>query len=175
MTCPNRPKNISFLPILPKVPKILILGSMPGMKSLEAQQYYAHPQNAFWKIMSKMTDVPHDADYQVRIDGLCQHHIALWDVVYTCDRPGSLDSNIVTHSIIPNDFADLFQAYLSIHFVALNGAKAFELFERFVVKTGLLPKHISYQRLPSTSPAHAMLSRQAKQKIWIDTLTPHLN
>ena len=146
--------------------RILILGSMPGEKSLAAQQYYAHPQNAFWKIMQTITNIPFDADYQRRTAGLLAKGIALWDVLASCQREGSLDSNIEASSIQINDFQRLFEQLPQLKLIALNGGKAFQLFERHIVKAGLLPSKIDYAKLPSTSPAYASLRPEHKAKLW---------
>ncbi len=146
--------------------KVLILGSMPGVASLQAQQYYAHPRNAFWSIMQKYTKVQPDADYYQRITQLTKHHIALWDVIAHCERPGSLDNDIITSSIRVNDFDTLFKTHKKLKFIGLNGNKAFQLFKQHIVKQHSLPKHIHYACLPSTSPAHARLTLQEKKINW---------
>ena len=87
-------KISSFPPIINNESKILILGSIPGIKSLEMQQYYAHPQNKFWKIIFELFNEKFTTDYKERIEILEKHHIALWDVIDTCERKGSLDSEI---------------------------------------------------------------------------------
>ena len=162
--------NTGFTPIIPANPKILILGSMPSVKSLAAVEYYAHPQNVFWRIMASITGVAHDAEYKNRVAGVCSHQIALWDVIQSCERPGSMDSNIVASSIVVNDFNALFSKYLGIKVIVLNGGKAFSLFERYVVKQGILPEGIEYQQLPSTSPAHASISFLEKRDAWLSCL-----
>ena len=87
-------KISSFPPIINNESKILILGSIPGIKSLEMQQYYAHPQNKFWKIIFDLFSEDFTTDYSERIKILEKYHVALWDVIDTCERKGSLDSEI---------------------------------------------------------------------------------
>jgi double-stranded uracil-DNA glycosylase len=149
----------------------LILGSMPSVSSLEASEYYAHPQNAFWWILAALTGVPGTAPYSKRLDALIETDIALWDVIAACERPGSLDSEIKTTSIRINDFEQFFKQHRNIQKVLLNGGKAYELFQRHVAKANLLPPGITTIKLPSTSPANARLSREAKKSIWLNCLS----
>lgn len=150
--------------------KILILGSMPGVVSLDQQQYYAHPRNAFWSIMKEITDTAVQADYPTRCQSLLEHNIALWDVLAQCRRQGSLDSAIETDSVITNDFAGFFRDHPTIQRVILNGNTAFTLFKRHVVKPDLCPSRIDIIACPSTSPANARLTIQQKTDRWL----PHL-
>lgn len=143
---------------------------MPGVASLEAQQYYAHPRNAFWPIMQSITDIAPTAPYQQRLDALCENKIALWDVLASCHRPGSLDSAIKPNSIIVNDFKSWFEQHTSIQRVLLNGGKAYELFNRYVIKPGLIPDTLYIVQCPSTSPAYAAMSVQAKKAAWLKAI-----
>src|SRR3954468_8609114 len=99
-----------FPPISRKDAETLILGSLPGRKSLEQQQYYAHPQNAFWKLMGALFDLEPAASYAERTRALVRHRIALWDVFAAAERPGSLDSAIVHDTAEANDFREFFRA-----------------------------------------------------------------
>lgn len=155
----------SFAPIARPDARILLLGSMPGEASLAAGQYYAHPRNAFWKILETITGVPHDAAYEDRVDGATTSGIALWDVLESCVRPGSLDASIVRGSLVVNDFATFFETHPAIERIGLNGAKAFTVFRRHVGPLGLLPPECCRQ-LPSTSPAHAAMRFDAKVAVW---------
>jgi len=147
--------------------KVLILGSMPGRKSLDEQQYYAHPRNAFWPIMASLFEFSADIDYEKRLGMLRSNGIALWDVAHRCVRPGSLDSAIRLPSVIINDFEAFFHDHRKIRAVCFNGQKAVELYQHRVVPT--LPAgsaHLPVLRLPSTSPAYAAISFGDKLAEW---------
>ena len=152
-----------FLPVEDSNARILILGSIPGLASLNAAQYYAHPRNTFWRIMSELTGASPQLPYEIRTQRLSAAGIALWDVLASCIRPGSLDADI--KSIIPNDFEGFFQSHPYISQVYFNGAMAEQSYKRHVLPT-LTPRPLHYQRLPSTSPAHAALSYEQKLSIW---------
>ena len=155
--------------------RVLILGSMPGVRSLDETRYYAHPRNAFWPILAAWIGRPHDAPYVERIDALRNRGIALWDVIGRCRRAGSLDSRIDPASIQANDLAGLFTRCRRLERVLLNGARAAQDFERRVVPT--LDKaslDLPRIRLPSTSPAHAAMSLAAKRAAWDCALEPVL-
>lgn len=147
--------------------EILILGSMPGIASLQQQQYYAHPRNAFWKIMQALYDIPADAGYLQRLELLKDNKIALWDVAHQCVRTGSLDSNIESHSVQVNDFKTLFEYSCGITQVYFNGGKAADLYKKKVlIASGMDSRAINYTQLPSTSPANARLSLAQKISAW---------
>jgi len=158
----------SFPPITALHATVLILGSLPGKRSLEMQQYYAQPQNAFWKIMGEFFDAGPGLPYEERTRRLTQHAVALWDVAASAERPGSLDSSIVPSSVIVNDFRGLFCRHRDIELICFNGAKAADLYERQVLP-GLDGEfeHIRYERLPSTSPAHAAMRYEEKLRRWL--------
>lgn len=142
----------------------LILGSMPGVASLNAQEYYAFERNAFWRIMGELYGAGPEQDYAVRLEILTANHIALWDVIQTCHRPGSLDSAIATDGMITNDFSGFFEQHPHIRHVYFNGQKAASLFKKRVLPG--LERSFEYQTLPSTSPAHAARSFAAKLEAW---------
>lgn len=147
--------------------RVLILGSMPGKESLKQQEYYAHPQNSFWYIMDKLFNAGRDLPYPERLKKLLKYKVALWDVAGQCIREGSLDSRIIHDSVVPNDFVALFEVCPEIRQVFFNGAKAEELYKKRVLKD--LPEkyaYLQYQRLPSTSPAHAAMTKEEKLKQW---------
>ena len=161
-------------PVLPNPLRVLVLGSMPGVKSLTDQQYYAHPRNAFWPIMEDLSGVLASADYAQRCAGLQALGIGLWDVVGRCRRRGSLDSNIDNKSIIINSIDELIKVNNSLKLICLNGAKADELFRNKVLPSleqDLVPELV---KMPSTSPANASWSQDRKRQVWLETITPHL-
>jgi hypoxanthine-DNA glycosylase len=153
----------SFLPIGDSKSKVLILGSMPGKQSLAKNQYYAHPQNAFWKIMGELLDIKPNSTYENRLDLLCSAGIALWDVLASCERSSSLDSHIKNEQA--NDFTSFFIRHPNITQVFFNGSKAEQCFKKFVQNKQTLPP-LQYCRLPSTSPAHAGMCYEDKLQAW---------
>jgi len=160
---PSPPPSIHcFAPVADADAHVLILGSMPGKESLRAAQYYAHPRNAFWRIMGELFGVESQLPYQQRLRGLKSAGIALWDVLESCVRDGSLDADIVYPAT--NDFAAFFVRHPHITYVFFNGAKAEQCFISQVV----LPSSVKLilQRLPSTSPAHAGMRYQEKLSAW---------
>jgi double-stranded uracil-DNA glycosylase len=145
----------------------LVLGSLPGRRSLEMQQYYAHPQNAFWKLIAAIFEVQTELPYARRVQLLTANRIALWDVLAAAERPGSLDSSIVHASLTVNDFESFFRAHPRIRRVFFNGRKAEELFRRHALpKLGPAFAGIRYVSLPSTSPAHAGMTFARKLGRW---------
>lgn len=151
-------------PVVDDATRVLVLGSMPGEASLRAQQYYAHPRNAFWRIMSDIVGVDLHADYDVCLRQLRVAGIGLWDVLHVCDRPGSLDAAIVRETMEINDFQQLFGAHPGIVRVCFNGAKAAQVFHRLVAPT--LRSPVDSRALPSTSPANAAIPYDAKLRAW---------
>jgi len=150
-----------FPPVVDDHARVLILGSFPSVQSLSAGQYYANPRNAFWPIISELFGVDATAPYDSRLEALRSHGVALWDVLHQCRRVGSADSKIDPKSLVVNDFAELFAKYPTIARVYFNGAKAADLYRRLGHGSGRL----HCQRLPSTSPAHAMRP-EAKLAAW---------
>ncbi len=136
--------------------RVLILGSFPSALSLAAGQYYANPRNAFWQITSQLFGFDAAAEYDDRLAALQSHGVALWDVLHQCRRVGSADSAIDPKSLVVNGFAELFADYPGITRVYFNGTKAAALFDRLANGPDGAPEYRHYQRLPSTSPAHAM-------------------
>lgn len=143
---------IGFPPSIDNACHTLILGSMPGVKSLQEQQYYAHPQNRFWPMMSTLLGETLPAAYPERLRMLLRHHIALWDSIGTCERAGSLDSAIQNEQ--GNDFTALLQTYPNLHTICFNGGKSAQAFKRFN-KDLLKRQDIDFHAMPSTSPANA--------------------
>lgn len=158
-------RRVGFPPIVKSNAKILILGSMPSVKSLEDKQYYAHPRNAFWPIMCKLLNSSDDINYKKKKQLIIKNKIALWDVLNGCHREGSLDSNIDYSTIEVNDFENFLKKNKKIESIFFNGAEAEKLFKKYVVKN-LTNKQLEYFKLPSTSPANATLSFQNKLLKW---------
>lgn len=159
----------SFPPVADQHATVLILGSMPGMESLRKQQYYAHPANAFWKIMGELCGAHPDMPYAQRLQALTEARIALWDVLKSCERTSSLDSHIRAEQA--NDFASFFKRHPHITQVYFNGAKAEQSFRKFVLGRQRLPA-LEFRRLPSTSPAHAGMRYAEKLELWKVIVSP---
>lgn len=145
-------KAESFQPIIDQRARVLILGSMPGVQSLNEQRYYANPRNHFWRIMQAILSMPGGLDYEDRIEFLQQTGVALWDVIASCERRGSLDTHIKNETV--NDFDNLFLAYPAIRLVAFNGTKAFTVYKKRVEFGGM--DDITYKLMPSTSAANTI-------------------
>jgi TDG/mug DNA glycosylase family protein len=167
------PLAIGFPPIAASDANVLVLGSLPGRRSLEMRQYYAQPHNAFWKIMGRLFGAHPELEYERRVEALRRHAVAVWDVLAAGERAGSLDSAIVASSIVVNDFGAFFAAHREIRLICFNGATAAELYRRRVLPA-LSPKiaAIETRRLPSTSPAHAAQSFEQKLARWSAALEP---
>jgi hypoxanthine-DNA glycosylase len=152
---------------------VLILGTLPGPRSLATHQYYAHPQNAFWPVMESLAG-PLGTDYTERAQRLMSRGIALWDVLAAAPRAGALDSRIERERAVANDFHAFFLLHPGIRAICFNGAEAGRLYQRFVVDQ-LLPAHrnIATAVLPSTSPART-LSLATKRDAWAKVLKPLL-
>lgn len=153
-----------FPPVSGADARLLILGSMPGKASLEAAEYYAFPRNAFWKIMGELFGAGPELDYPSRLQKLLSQRIALWDVIGSCHRPGSLDSAIVDDGLVTNDFEHFMAQHRHISHVCFNGQTAATLFGK-KVQPGLTGDFV-YHTLPSTSPAHAARSYADKLEAW---------
>lgn len=153
----------SFPPLIDTQSEILILGSIPGVKSLEMQQYYAHPQNKFWKIIFELFNESFTEDYTERIKVLKKHHIALWDVIDSCERKGSLDSEIKNEEA--NQIAELVEQYPNIKAIFCNGGKSYKNLQKVLGKNYKLPIIL----LPSTSPLHTV-SFEKKLEEWVRIL-----
>ena len=160
-----------FPPIAREDARVLILGSLPSEASLQAGEYYAHPRNAFWKLMQTIADA--SGDYADRCRALQERGIAVWDVLSSSVRPGSLDADIDMASAVPNDFGRFFAEHAAIRLVCFNGRKAQDMFRRFA-EPDLPSLQLEYALLPSTSPAHASLSLAEKLETWRGIIEPGL-
>jgi len=159
----------SFEPIVGPHAKILILGSMPGEASLAANQYYAHPRNAFWSAIAPLLKIQADAPYHEKVAALRSSPLALWDVFKSCERIGSLDTKIRTDNFILNDFTSLFSSHEQIKQVLFNGGTAERYFIRYIAPACNIT-HLQLSRLPSTSPANARLPLADKCAQWHKTI-----
>lgn len=157
----------SFDPIAADDATRLILGSMPSVASLRAREYYAHPRNAFWPIVASLFGLAPGLPYLQRCAQLRKNRIALWDVLRACLRSGSLDSDIVEDSIVPNDFEAFLRRHPQIECIYFNGARAEQMYEKHV-RPQLPPElaGLPAKRLPSTSPANAAISFSGKLELW---------
>jgi len=147
----------SFEPIIDKDCKILILGTMPGIQSIEKQEYYGNKRNSFWKIVFFLFDQDISSNYQYKKEFLLQHKIALWDVIKSCDREGSSDSAIKNPT--PNELNKILEKYPNIKAIYFNGGQAEKFFNRLIAKT-ISNRSIEFHRLPSTSPANTVKFEQ---------------
>jgi TDG/mug DNA glycosylase family protein len=168
---PQVPVVRSFAPIADVSARVLVLGSMPGIESLRAKQYYAHPRNAFWRVMGDLVGASPDMPYIARTRQLKKSGIALWDVLAACTRVGSLDAAIDERSIIANDLVSFLAQHPRIRHVFFNGATAERCF-RVHVQPALEAGALKLLRLPSTSPAHAARSYYDKLQAWRAVLEP---
>ncbi len=161
----------SFEPVIGRDPRVLILGSMPGIASLEAVQYYAHPRNAFWRIMEQLFEVDFDCDYAQRLARVRHLPVALWDTLKSCHREGSLDSRIEKHDLEANDIPTLLNREKGIQAIAFNGATSEKYFIRLVKPQLDKNSTVKLLRMPSTSPANAGFSFEEKLTHWQQILS----
>lgn len=156
-----------FEPVIKKSSQILILGSMPGVASLQKHQYYAHPRNAFWPIMEQLFSMKHGLPYEQRCAILSSAGVGVWDVLKSCRRTGSLDSSIEANTEQANDFDRLFSSHYTIRAVFFNGGTAERLYKKHILSSGSIQKKdLAYHRLPSTSPAYAAAGFDEKLERW---------
>lgn len=156
-----------FPPLVGASARVLILGSLPGQKSLAEQEYYAHPRNAFWPIMRSVFDI--EGDYAARCEGLKENAVAVWDVLQASHRPGSLDADIDLDTARENDFERLFNRYPTIDRILFNGRKAEQIFRRRVPPS--VYDNMRIIGLPSTSPTFAAMPFSTKLEKWNDELS----
>jgi hypoxanthine-DNA glycosylase len=140
-------------------------GTLPGQESLRQREYYAHPRNAFWRIVGALFGIPAVTPYPERVSRLSRSGIALWDICAIASRPGSLDASIRPGSVVVNDVAAFLGGHPRINLICFNGAMAGELFRRHVTLTTPASR-VACLLLPSTSPANARLSFAEKLECW---------
>jgi len=145
--------------------RVLILGSVPGVVSIKQQRYYAHDRNAFWPLMERLLGDGSLLDYPARLKLLMDSGIALWDVLASATRSGSLDSAIIAGSEVPNDIPGFIDSHPNVSHIFFNGAKAAESFLRHSAMR-ITPGRVRLVRLPSTSPAYAAMNFDAKLQAW---------
>ncbi len=163
----SAPRLSGLPPVLGPATRVVVLGSFPGVASLQAGQYYAHPRNQFWAIAGALIGVDLPAmPYEPRLQALVAGGLGLWDVYAACEREGSLDSAIRAGEL--NDLASLRQRAPGLRAIAHNGGESAR-HRRHTEALGL-----PVLRLPSTSPAHAARSPQAKLAAWREALSPWL-
>ena len=169
---PMTKKVASFPPQVADGCRLLVLGTVPSLRSLEMRQSYAHPHNLFWPFMGVLYDAGPDLPYAERIARLHAAGVGIWDVLKHCERPGSLDSSIRPESEVPNDIPGLLDAHPTIRAIALNGAKAQQVFARRIgarIRSERLTD-VEILALPSTSPANASIPRAVKLERWRELL-----
>jgi hypoxanthine-DNA glycosylase len=160
----------SFPAVVDAGTRIMILGSMPGIASLEAQQYYAHPRNQFWRLMADIGMAGTGPSYAGRLQALLGHGLGLWDVLHSCVRAGSLDASIEQHSARPNDLLPLLHQHPIVR-LCCNGATAYAAVQRHFGKALAREfPHLDIRRLPSTSPANASWNYARKLAAWAEAL-----
>lgn len=150
----------SFEPISNISTRILILGSLPGDKSLELGEYYGHSRNRFWKIISTITGNELTLSYSAKKALLLKSNIGVWDVAQQANRKGSLDSAIESEK--PNDIEAFISAHKNLKVIGFNGKKAEVLFDKYFERK----IEIKYISLPSTSPANAGIDFESICRIW---------
>lgn len=165
---PAAPELQGLAPVYQATAKILILGSMPGQASLDSQQYYGHPRNQFWPMLEQLFGIDASLDYRSRCQQALAAQVALWDVIGSCQRAGSLDSAIVGSSIRFNPLLELCQQLPDLQQIWLNGGKAAQSFRQYQRQqsTSWPDSSITVHELPSTSPAHASLTFAEKLAVW---------
>ena len=171
MTARNSTLDVSrvsgFAPLVTTGARALVLGSLPSKMSLETGQYYGNPQNAFWRLMGELFDAGTRLPYAERVKRLSDSGVAVWDVLQSSVRPGSMDSAIDQSTAVANDFTSFFARRPNIQLVCFNGQKAAQMFERLVLPDiGNKSNTLRYQTLPSTSPAYAAMSFDEKLRHW---------
>ena len=152
-------QNHEFPPVYDENSEILILGSFPSVKSREMQFFYGHPQNRFWRVLAQVLNETVPQTIAEKKEMLLRHHIALWDVIASCDIAGSSDSSI--HNVVPNDLAYII-GKSRITRIYANGAKSKQLYDKYLAKE----LGIEAVQLPSTSPANAAYSVERLLEYW---------
>jgi hypoxanthine-DNA glycosylase len=164
------PRVESFPPQVGAACRVLVLGTVPSLTSLALRQSYGHAHNLFWPFMGELFDAGPELAYAERIARLHARGVGIWDVLERCERRGSLDSDIVAASEVPNDVAGLLAREPTIVAIALNGAKALQVFRRRIAPDIVAERMPQILALPSTSPANASIPRARKLERWSELL-----
>lgn len=160
-------RKSSFPPVVRQTCRVLVLGSLPGEESLRQAQYYAHPRNAFWPLMAELCGFELSLPYGERLSCLLKAGIALWDVVGSGRRQGSLDQNIQDET--PNDIEALLEGLPELELICCNGGASFRYLRRYFPELWQRAS-LSIRQLPSTSPAAAKWSYRQKLAAWRQAL-----
>ena len=152
---------LCFKPVIYQHTRMLVIGTMPSVASLQAKEYYAFPRNAFWKIIADICHIESFKNYAQKQQALKKLNLGLWDNLQFCEREGSLDSKIQQE--IPNDFETLLKQYPKIKKLLFNGQKSYQFFKKYHSK---LLQEYTYAVLPSTSPANAGMTYKEKYILW---------
>ncbi len=161
MTEPRMPMRTGLPPVVGTAPRVLILGSFPSQTSLDTGRYYANVRNQFWRLLGSVFGFDATLPYEQRTAAVTGAGVALWDVVHSCRRAGSLDSNIDRKTLVLNDFTVFLGDHPSIERIFANGLTAHDLF-------GRVPGERTATRLPSSSPA-ATMAFENKLAAWAST------
>lgn len=148
-----------FPPLYDETSKILILGSFPSVKSREQQFFYGHRQNRFWKVMARILECPVPETIEEKRTMLLEHHVAVWDVIGSCNITGSSDASI--QDVVPNDLSPIFER-AKIQAVYANGSKSYEMYQKYIYPVN----GRDIVKLPSTSPANAAFSLNRLVEEW---------
>jgi len=163
----SRKRVASFAPLAAPDARVLILGTMPGVASLAAGEYYAHPRNQFWTLMGELCGARAELPYAQRCRILLESGVALWDVFGSCVRPGSADSAIELADAQLNNLAGFVKAHPILERILCNGRLAQESFSRHsAAQVALKFPKLQVLAVPSTSPAHAGMRLAQKLALW---------
>ena len=156
----------SIEPIIGRNPRIIILGSMPGIISINAAQYYANPRNLFWTVLAELYGMDIECSYESRVQQIRELPIILWDTLKSCHREGSLDSRILNTDIEANDVVGLLERYQTVQAIAFNGAASEKHFNKLIRPQLSADLNIELLKMPSTSPANAGMKLDQKLELW---------
>lgn len=151
--------NHTIDPVYDNHSKVLVLGSFPSVKSREQQFFYGHKQNRFWRVMAQVLDCAVPESVEQKKTMLLTHHVAVWDVIASCEITGSSDASI--RDVVPNDLSRIL-SHADIQVIYTNGSKAHQLYQKYIYPVNGREAHL----LPSTSPANAGYSLERLVEAW---------